>query len=87
MRGCGARSCSQASDEAGPDVRGETESAGDRIRGLDNTKAEGIRLCCGQQAEQLTMHIWPAAFNRAEWQSLQDPEPLCFFRLVLIFCR
>lgn len=55
--------------------------------GFDNTRAEEIHLCCGQQAEQRRRHIWPAAWNRTESQGLPDPAALCFFKLVPIFCK
>lgn len=69
------------------DICGETELVGDRVRGFGNTKAEEIHLCCGQQAERLSRHIWPAALNRSEAQSLRDQAPPCFFKLVPIFQR
>lgn len=69
----------QASDAVDPDICEETELVGDKVWGLDNMKAKEIYLCCGQQAEYRSRHIWPAALNRTESQSLLDPAaPLCF---------
>lgn len=68
----------QASDAVDPDIRGATELVGDKVWGLDNTKAKETYLCYGQQAEYRSRHIWPAALNRTESQSLLDPAaPLC----------
>lgn len=64
---------------SGPRRPWGNELVGDKVWGLDNTKAKETYLCYGQQAEYRSRHIWPAALNRTESQSLLDPAaPLCF---------